>query len=193
MSHYDSFVNIDCAYTFKNVKSQEDQKKLEQAISSVVGTDYRKTGTDENPTYYFKVAGAKQIDQIHNNIVSIKGGENETIEIPSSISGQKRTSTFYIEKPEYKVLYGTIGLDAQIEVILKFQITPGSKLWYKAEGMQEEDISDKVDANGNVRFITKIHKNQEYILGRTSYKGAERFIKVNIFTGTVTEINASEY
>lgn len=193
MSQYDSFVNIDCTYTFKNVASQDDQKKLEEAISTVVGTDYSKTGTDVNPTYLFKVAGAKQIDQIHNNIISIKGGDNETIELPTQISGQKRSSTFYIEKPEYKVLYGTIGLDAQVEVIVKFQITPGSKLWYKAQGMQEEEISDKVDANGNVKFNTNIYKNQEYILGRTSYKGAERFIKVNIFTGAVTEINASEY
>lgn len=193
MSHYDSFVNVDCAYTFKNVRSQEDQAKLEKAISSVVGNDYTKTGTDVNPTYYFKVAGAKQIDQIHNNIINIKGGSDDAIELPTQISGQKKSSTFYIEKPEYKVLYGTIGLDAQIEVILKFQITPGSKLWYKAEGMQEEDISDKVDSEGNVKFSTNIYKNQEYILGRTEYKGAERFIKVNIFTGTVTEINASEY
>jgi hypothetical protein len=193
MSHYDSFVNIDCAYTFKNVRSQEDQKKLENAIATVVGTEYRKTGTDVNPTYYFKVAGAKQIDQIHNNLIAIKGGSDGTIVLPSNITGKKRSSTFYIEKPEYKVLYGTIGLNAQIEVILKFQITPGSQLWYKAEGMQEEDISSKVDSEGNVRFSTKIYKNQEYILGRTSYKGAERFIKVNIFTGTVTEINSSEY
>ena len=154
MSHYDSFVNIDCAYTFKNVNSQEDQKKLEAAISSVVGTEYTKSGTDANPTYYFKVAGAKQIDQIHNNIISIKGGDGQSIEIPSSISGEKQSSTFYIEKPEYKVLYGTIGLDAQIEVIVKFQITPGSSLWYKAEGMQEEDITSKVDDEGTLDLFT---------------------------------------
>ena len=57
----------------------------------------------------------------------------------------------------------------------------------------EIDITDKVDKKGNVKFATKITKNQEYILGRTSYKGAERFIQVNIFTGEVSEINQNQY
>ncbi len=173
---------------------EEDQVKLENAISSVIGSDYKKTGSDENPTYTFIAKNAQQIDAIHENITNIKSGD-EAKKLSSEFfkSNANQNSAFYIEKPEYRVNYGSIGLEAKVEVIVKFKITPGSKLWYKPEGQLEVDITDKVDSKGAVRFETQIFKNQEFILGRTSYKNAERFIKVNIFTGEVTEIKKSGY
>lgn len=186
----ESLVNVNCVYSFKDVKNEADQQALENAIVSVIGSDFEKAGTDESPKYTFIVNNASQIDEIHKNISSLKSGKGA-----SQIFGNRssQSSAFYMEKPEYRVTYGSLGLEAQIEVIVKFKITPGSKLWYKPEGKIEIDITDKVDKNGNVKLNTSIFKNQEYILGRTSYKGAERFIQVNIFSGEVQEINKKNY
>lgn len=189
-----SFVNVNCVYTFKDVVHEEDQQKLENTISSIVGSDYEKTGSDVNPTYTFVAENAMQIDDIHNRIGNIKsGGESSGLSNTLFKNNASQSSAFYIEKPQYSVSYGSIGLEAKVEVIVKFTITQGSKLWYKPQGQLEIDITDKVDSKGSVRFETKIYKNQEFILGRTSYKNAERFIKVNIFTGEVTEIKKNDY
>lgn len=189
-----SLVNVNCVYTFKDVSNEEDQQKLENAIVQVIGSEFEKSGTDKNPTYKFVVKNASQIDEIHKNISALKSGKGED-NIQSKIfnNTSDQSSAFYMEKPEYRVTYGSLGLAAQVEVIVKFTITPGSKLWYKPQGQLEIDITDKVDAKGNVQFATKIYKNQEYILGRTTYKGAERYIQVNIFTGEVREINQNKY
>lgn len=189
-----TLVNVKCVYTFKNVASEEDQNKLENAIVSVIGSDFKKSGTDANPTYSFVAKNASQIDEIHSNIKELKSGKDKD-NIQSKIFNNTadQGSAFYMEKPEYHVTYGSIGLEAKVEVIVNFKITPGSKLWYKPQDQMEIDITDKVDKKGNVKFATKIIKNQEFILGRTSYKGAERFIQVNIFTGEVLEINQNQY
>lgn len=189
-----TLVNVKCVYTFQDVANELDQQKLENAIVSVIGSDFKKTGSDSNPTYTFVAKNAAQIDEIHNNIKNLKSGKDKE-NIPSKIfnSTANQGSAFYMEKPEYHVTYGSIGLQAKVEVIVNFKITPGSKLWYKPQDQMEIDITDKVDKKGNVKFATKITKNQEYILGRTSYKGAERFIQVNIFTGEVSEINQNQY
>jgi hypothetical protein len=186
-------VNIACSYTFNNVKNESDQQKIENAIISVVGNEFTKTGTDINPKYKFVVQNAAQIDLIHDKIAEIKSGKEKSKVTSTLFGNSDQSSAFYMEDPKFNVVYGSLGLEAKVEVIVKFKITPGSKLWYKPENQLELDITDKVDKQGNVKFTTKIFKNQEFILGRTSYKGAERFIKINIFSGEVTEINKRDY
>lgn len=189
-----TLVNVKCVYSFKDVSNEDDQQKLENAIVSVIGSEFKKSGTDSSPTYSFVAKNAAQIDEIHNNIKELKSGKGKD-NLQSKIfnNTEDQGSAFYMEKPEYHVTYGSIGLEAKVEVIVNFKITPGSKLWYKPQGQIEIDITDKVDKKGNVKFATKITKNQEFILGRTSYKGAERYIQVNIFTGEVLEINQNQY
>ena len=186
-------VNIGCTYSFKNVKNEGDQQRIENAIINVIGNDFSKTGTDINPKYSFVVKNAVQIDLIHDKITAIKSGKKKGKVTSTLFGNSDQSSAFYMEEPKFNVVYGSLGLEAKVEVIVKFKITPGSKLWYKPENQLELDITDKVDKQGNVKFTTKIFKNQEFILGRTSYKGAERFIKINIFSGEVSEINKRDY
>jgi hypothetical protein len=174
---------IQCHYRFRNVEREQDRERIAKVIASAAKGDVRKGGSDMHPEYFFTVKNLDVLDRMHPKIVY----DNPTAE-PHELN-----RVFNYREPQFSILYETIDIKATIRVIVTFRITPGARLFYKPQGRGEKDITDLVGEDGTVTLETQIGRGQEYIYGRTLSGEVQRFIKINVYTQKVTDIDESEY
>jgi hypothetical protein len=72
-------------------------------------------------------------------------------------------------------------------------VRPGSRLYYKQPGGVESDITAKVDKKGKVVLPVSIHEGQKYLYVRAMKDNVTRYIRINIFTNQVQDINRRDY
>ena len=176
--------NISCQYTFIDIDRLEDQERIDNAIRSVAKGTVVKLGTQTSPIYGFTVASFSDLDKIHPQILYKNSSFSEEANL---------NQTLNIRSKEFKVSYDSTDISASMEVILRFSVKPGSELFYKDQEGDEINITDKVDPWGNVEFNTKIGKGREYISARTVLGNVTRYIKIDIFTQVVSDIDPERY
>jgi hypothetical protein len=88
--------------------------------------------------------------------------------------------------------YRTADIRAGIETTLSFKVTPGAKLYYSpAPGQPEQEVA--VGSDGTVGFRIKIARGQDAIYARTQLGAVNRYIRVDVFSGEVTDATETEY
>ncbi|MFA5251667.1 MAG: hypothetical protein WC454_03675, partial [Phycisphaerae bacterium] len=100
--------NISCQYSFADINREEDQLRIDEAISSIALEDVTKTGTDSSPTYSFAVKKLASLDKI-NPLILYKN--------PTAKPGNLR-QTVNARNPIFTITYESTDISASIEVIV---------------------------------------------------------------------------
>jgi hypothetical protein len=88
--------------------------------------------------------------------------------------------------------YRTGDIRAGIETTLSFKVTQGARLFYvPAPGQKEEEVT--VGADGAVSFEIRIARGQDAIYARTELGEVKKYIRVDVYTGAVTDVTEDEY
>jgi hypothetical protein len=174
---------VPCRITFRNVLKPEEQAELDRIVRAFARGEVLKTGPSEHPVYSFAVADLKALDDMRPRILYLRSGTNE----PSG------PAVFRLTSARFEAEYATLDIAASVEVIVRFRITPGARLFFKPDGYIEKELTDRVDRNGEVSFPARIRRGQEYIFARVVSGGIEKFIKINVFTQAMTEIEKAAY
>jgi hypothetical protein len=175
--------NINCLYSFKDIDREEDQIRIEKAIRSVAVEPAIKTGTDSSPKYSFTVKKLASLDKIHPQILY----KNPTAK-PKDLC-----QTLNAHNPNFAITYESTDIAASIEVIVRFGIKPGAQLFFKDQGGVEKDITSQVGHDGSVTLRTKIKQEQKYIFARTVLDEVTRYIKIDVYSQEVSDIDKKEY
>lgn len=174
---------VPCRITFKNVMKPEEQAKLEKIVHSFAKGEVLKTGPSEHPVYSFAVADLKALDEMRPRILYLRAGTNEP----------PATPVFRLNSARFEAEYATLDIAASVEVVVRFRITPGARLFFKPDGYIEKELTERVDKNGEVSFPANIRRGQEFIFARVISGGIEKFVKINVFTQEMTEIEKAAY
>lgn len=88
--------------------------------------------------------------------------------------------------------YRTADIRAGIDTMLSFKVTRGARLYYvPAPGQNEQEV--KVHADGTVSFHMRIARGQDAVYARTELGVVRRYIRVDVFSGDVTDVTEEEY
>jgi len=170
---------IPCAYRFKDITRLEEQARINQLIlEQAVPGSVEKKGTPAYPEYHFKVARFAVLDTLHPRLLSL---------------GLKGSQTLNLLAPSVAMTFGSTDVKATMTVTVTFSVRPGSKLFYRDVDGKEIDISGRVGPKGKVSLPTKIRKGQEFIYARAAKDAVTRYIRINIFTNEVKDIEKREY
>jgi len=175
--------DISCHYIFRNVERKEDQERIDEIIRAAAKGNIRVTGSATNPEYLFVVNDLKVIDRIHPAIL-YRNSWARTRDL---------YQVFNPLDPRFQMTYTTIDINAEMEVVVRFRITPGARLFYKPQGKSEKDITHMVDSRGRVSLKATIHREQEYIYARTVEEKVERYIKIDVYSQKVLDIDKKDY
>lgn len=174
---------VPCRITFKNVLKPNEQALLDRIVRSFAKGEVLKTGPNEHPVYSFAVSDLKALDEMRPRILHLHAGTNQPV----------GPTVFRLASARFEAEYATLDIAASVEVIVRFRITPGARLFFKPDGYVEKELTERVDRNGEVSFPAKIRLGQEYIYARVVSGGIEKFIKINVFTQVMSEIEKTAY
>ncbi|MEC9373558.1 MAG: hypothetical protein VYC34_06930 [Planctomycetota bacterium] len=169
---------IECRYTFANLPSDEERQRVQRAIEryAIQGSvRTRSTGGDFETT--FRVSSWSQLERLDPYLAFEPSGRR----------------ILNRGAPSVAMTYESAQIDASLDVVVRFRISPGAKLYYQPEGRPEEDISQYVSRSGAVAFRVKLRPGQKYLYARTELGAVEKFIRIDVFTLEVEEIPPSAY
>ncbi len=175
---------LPCRITFKNVTKPDEQAMVDRIIRSYARGEVLKTGPNEHPVYSFFVPDLKALDEMRPRILFLRSGTNEPASGPA---------VFRLNSARFEAEYATLDIAASVEVIVRIRVTPGARLFYKPDGYLEKELTERIDRNGEISFPARIRPGQEHIFARVLSGGIEKFIKINVFTQAMTEIEKSAY
>jgi len=175
---------ITCHYRLSDVARKEDQQRVEQAIRSVAVGPVSKTGSRANFEYHFTVRRLEDLDRIHPQILYKR---------PKARRRSRRCQTLNVRNPTFSITYDSTDISATMQVSVTFHVKPGSRLFYKPGSGNEMNITSRVDSSGKVVLRTKIKRGQDCILARTVQDEVSRYIRINVHTQEVTDIDEEDY
>lgn len=185
---------IRCEYIFRNTE-KEDADRLERLIERFRMEDFRVfMDVGEDSIYCeFTVPSLNSIHRMHNEIRALPQLRKVRFD-GATISDANRQIVFEEYDPVLRMEYRTVRLEGGLTMTVKFKISPGSKLFYAAEGEYEEEVPDlHIDKFGNVEFPVTAKEGQRYIYARTVLGGVIKCISIYIYTGETEEIPLDEY
>ncbi len=185
---------IRCEYIFRNTE-KEDADRLEQLIEQYRMEDFRVFMDVGDDSIYceFTVPSLNDIHRMHNEIRALPQLREVRYD-GATVSDANRQIVFEEYDPVLRMEYRTVRLEGGLTMMVKFKISPGSRLFYAAEGEYEEEVPDlHIDKYGNVEFPVTAKEGQRYIYGRTVLGGVTKCIRIYIFTGETDEIPLDEY
>ncbi|MBP5321344.1 MAG: hypothetical protein J6334_10185 [Kiritimatiellae bacterium] len=177
--------SVPCTYRFKMLSRPEDQSRVEQAIRSVaLGGVVAKSGTVTFPEYRFRVARMADLDRLHPQLIFLN---------PGSPIASRRQQALNVRGAGVEVSFDSTDLSAQATTTVSFAVKPGSRLYYKDQNGNEQDITSRVGKNGTVSFPIQLKEGQRYVYARAVKDRVNRYIRVNIFTNQLQDISRNEY
>ncbi len=177
--------SIPCTYRFKMLTRPEDQSRVDQAIRSVaLGGVVSKTGTVTFPEYRFRVARMADLDRLHPQLIFLN---------PGSLIASRRQQALNVRGAGVEVMLDSTDVSAQATTTVSFTVKPGSRLYYKDQNGNEQDITSQVGPNGKVAFPIQLREGQKYVYARAVKDRVNRYIRVNIFTNQLQDITQGEY
>ena len=184
VSHRPATAPIPCVYRFKMLSRPEDQTRVEGAINTVAVGRITKSGTVTFPEYRFHVARLADLDALHPKLLFSN---------PDTLLTSSRKQALNLRAAGVDVTFDSTDVSATATTTITFNVKPGSRLYYKHPGGLESDITAKVDKQGRVTFPTTIKEGQKHIHARAVKDNVTRFIRINIFTNEVQDINKRDY
>jgi len=191
---YNPVFNVRCEYVFLNTAEEDSDR-----IASVVER-YR----DRNSEMYMEVG----LDSIYcefyiSSLENIELMNNELKYLPQlrqpgyqqGLSGGLTQELEFSQKEfVVRATYETARLEAGLQMVLKFTITPGAQLFYAVEGGYEEEVPDLfVSEDGQVELPVSVEEGQRFVYARTLVGEVVRCIRVYIYTGETEDITLQEY
>jgi hypothetical protein len=178
--------NIGCRYMFSGLDNKSERARVEGLIrkyakpgSLLVSADQVSTA----PVYTFVVDRLAMLTELHAELVY---GQSSGRSRPDDQLLNPRSPVFHIH-------YDSAHLGAALEVIVHFRVTPGAQLFYKPQAEQEQEITSKITASGDVTLRTSIEKGHDYIYARSVSGNVNKYIRINVYSQEVREISKSEY
>ncbi len=184
---------IRCEYIFRNTE-KEDADRLERLIERYRMEDFNVFVDVGDDSIYceFTVESLNDIHRMHNDIRALP--QLRKVRDGATVSDANRQIVFEEYDPVLRMEYRTVRLEGGLTMTVKFKISPGSKLYYAAEGEYEEEVPEiHIDRFGNVEFPVTVKEGQRYIYGRTVLGGVTKCVRIYIFTGETDEIPLDEY
>ena len=175
---------IPCTYRFKMLSRPEDQARVEAAIHTVAVGTVTKSGTVTFPEYRFRVARLADLDTLHPKLLYNN---------PGTMLSSNRKQALNPKAAGVDVTFDSTDVSASATTTITFHVKPGSRLYYKHPGDVETDITAKVGKSGKVSFPTAIKEGQKFIYARAMKDNVTRYIRINIFTSEVQDINKRDY
>ncbi len=176
--------SIPCTYRFKTLSRPEDQARVEAAIHTVAISPVVKAGTVSYPEYRFRVARMADLDKLHPKLLYSN---------PGTPLASNLHQTLNVQSAGVDMTFDSTDVSGSMTATITFNVKPGSRLYYKHPGGVETDITAKVGKTGKVTFPTTITEGQKFIYARAMKDRVTRFIRINIFTNEVKDINQREY
>jgi len=185
---------IRCEYTFLNTE-REDADRIAKVIEKYRMEDFSifiSVG-DDSIFCEFTVAGASDIDLVHRGLRHLPELREQPYAGASAAAGSQRIVFDEID-PVMKVTYQAARLEAGLEMLVKFRISPGARLFYAAEGEYEEEVGGIfIDDDGLVSLPISVNENQKFVYGRTVLGQAVKCIRIYVYTGDTEEISFEDY
>ncbi len=178
--------NIRCQLSFSSVDRPADRKRIGEllaryAVPGSLNPPAAAVPQSSDFVYTMSVPRLGVLDDIHAQLL-----------MDSSTSADAR-QVFNSREPAFKINFDAAAIAGEMQVILRLRTTPGAKLFYKPQDAAEQDLTSKVQPTGLVEFRTNIHRGQDFIYARTVSGQVERFIRINVFSQQVEEIDPRQY
>jgi hypothetical protein len=181
-----------CELEFANVHQKAERDRIRQVLLA-----YAKKGTLQElspldqPTFKvaFQIDRLHELDDLHTELVYPLNDPTRS----TAAHGNGAERAFNNSQQKFTMRYDTIQLGGGLAVIVRFTVTPGTRLFYIPASGKEEEISKLVTANGTVELPTTIGRGQDYIYARTVAGQVKRYIRINVYTQAVEELSASAY
>lgn len=180
---------IPCTCRFKMLSRPEDQARVESAIRSVAFGTVAKSGTVSYPEYRFQVARFSDLDVLMPKLLYADVGAAGSPFMPRPA----RKQTLNQRGSVVDFTFDSTDVTASATTIVTFDVKPGSRLYYKAPGGVESDITAKIDKKGRVRLPVHVKEEQRYLYVRATKDNVNRYIRINIFTSQTQDISKREY
>lgn len=176
---------IDCRLEFQNLDTDARRMRVKRIIEAhaVPGT-LSARNTSRGYVCDFRVSDFEQLDKMHPKLTYVW---------ESTWFSKRRRRVLSRGMPTFAMAYEATDLAGAVETVVRFRVTPGARLYYKPEGEPEVEITDRVDASGRVRLPVQLRPGQTWIYARSRLGGVEKFIRVNVFTGEMQEIEQRDY
>jgi hypothetical protein len=174
---------ITCSASFKTIDSANERQRIYDVVQSYAERNSVVPAEVPNSnvfTLQFKVPDLKTMDDIDAHLRFID--QNDVIQ--QVLNGNNATLS---------VNYNTITLTGTIKVSLTFHVDPGASLYIKPQGGREEDISSSVTPAGDVEYMATIGKGQDFVYARANVGGVDKYIKVDVHSGSMFYITKAEY
>jgi len=188
------FRPIQVDMTFRNVETPAERERIERIIAGEA-RDGRARCEQEgtNLRCRFQVADLEALERLHPLLI-YPGGAGPSRTFPNPFRSPPRRERLYNDdRPAFSVVYETAELDAELEITVRFRITPGADLYFISGGEPERQADLPEDHDGGVSLRVRLAQGQRHIYGRTVLGGVERFIRVDVFSQSVERISRSEY
>ena len=185
---------IRCEYTFLNT-AREDADRIAKVVERYRMEDFSFFIDVGDDSIYceFTVAGASDIDRVHKELRHLPQLRQERY-AGSSINAPAGSIVFDEIDPVVKMTYRAARLEAGFQMLARFRISPGARLYYAAEGDYEEEVGEIfIDENGVVSLPISVKENQKFVFGRTVLGKVVKCIRIYIYTGETEEIPLDEY
>jgi hypothetical protein len=185
---------IRCEYTFLNTE-REDADRIAKVVERYRMEDFSFFIDVGDDSIYceFTVAGVPDIDRMHKDLRHLPQLRQQRY-ADSNINTPAGSIIFDEIDPVMKMTYRAARLEAGFQMLARFRISPGARLYYAAEGDYEEEVGDIfIDKNGLVSLPIAVKENQNFVYGRTVLGKVVKCIRIYIYTGETEEISLDEY
>jgi hypothetical protein len=162
----------------------EDQARVEAAIHAVAVSTVTKSGTVSYPEYRFRVARLADLDRLNPQLLYSN---------PNTLAPASRKQTLNLKTAGVDFTFDSTDVSASATMTVTFNVKPGSRLYFKHPGGVESDITAKVDKHGKVTFPVTIKEGQKHIFARAMKDNVTRYIRINLFTNEVKDVDRREY
>ncbi len=185
---------IRCEYTFLNTERQ-DADRIASVIERYRMEDFAFFISVGSDSIYceFTVAHLSDVDMLHRELKHLPELRQGPFRVMDATS-RGEPLVFAESDPVMKLTYRTARLEAGLQMLLRFRISPGARLFYAAEGEYEEEVDEIfIGDDGMVSLSVSVKENQRFIYGRTAVDQLIKCIRINIYTSETEEISLEEY
>lgn len=184
---WERITNVPFTVRLHGVRSTDLQRRVDSAIQHVPGvSSVRRSGPAYEPVYQMIAADLDAVQRLNGVIRFVELRCDSCDQYEASFSLDNLTAD-----------YTTTNLNAQLKVVLNFQVTPGSTLLYKFGGRNDDvhEITHLVQPDGNVTLdlTSDLLPGDNYIFAKAIHNGVIRYLRVNIYTARVEEICEDDY
>ena len=176
-------VNVPCTYHFQGLTRVEDQQRVDAAIHAAASGVVKKSGPNDAPEYRFPIFHLADLDTLNAEIMY---RQREGL-------FNSREQTLNMREPRFEIKLDSADAVASLAMSVTFKVVPGSRLYIKDELGHEKDVTDRVNAKGQVTLSAHVGPGQENVYARVMRDRVVRYIRINVSSRQVSDATRREY